>query len=117
MRRKQPGCTKYFKERSMRAKYFVLLVAASTGCGKIDTSRSHPNLETSPPAVSRSGETTPGPATDDATSIPRSPVSGAPSTAVGEGPIQTAPDNTGVNARDTNRADRNPKLPIDQKEN
>ena len=29
----------------------------------------------------------------------------------------TQPDNTAVNARDTDRATRNPKLPIDQKEN
>lgn len=84
----------------MRATCLVLLAIGLIGCGKIDSSRSTTGVDTSVPTITQPAETVrpPATATDNA---PR---------AAGE------PDNTAVNARDANRATREPKLPIDQKE-
>jgi hyperosmotically inducible periplasmic protein len=102
----------------MRATCLMLFAACLVGCGRIDSSRSNPNIDTSPETMRRSGDTTPGPAapTEDATSIPPAPAVGATDRAAGEPAAPPAPDNTAVNVRDTDRETRNPKLPIDQKE-
>jgi hyperosmotically inducible periplasmic protein len=108
----------------MRAPCLVLLAVGLVavglaGCGRIDSSRSNPNVDASAPAVSRSGETDRGPAvpTNDATTPAPTADHRAAEVAVGEPRATPAPDNTAVNTRDANRTEREPKLPIDQKEN
>jgi len=115
----------------MRATCLVLFAFSLCGCGKIDSSRSNTAIDASPPSVTRQNETarpatTPsGGALDTATA----PATRSTDTAVGESDAvarpnsvtqrdsATQPDNTAVNARDADRATRNPKQPIDQNEN
>jgi len=115
----------------MRATCLVLFAFSLCGCGKIDSSRSNTAIDASPSNVTRPGETA-RPATTpsgSASDTAAAPATRSTDTAVGESDTvarpdnttqrdsATQPDNTAVNARDTDRATRNPKLPIDQKEN
>lgn len=89
----------------MRIFCVLVVVCSLIGCGKIDSSRSNMAVEPARPTVMRPGE----PA--------RSTTTAADETARPELTANAEPDNTALNARDANRTIRDPKLPIDQKEN
>jgi len=100
----------------MRIAFLGLIALGLVGCGRIDTGTKPVAAPTAPtvtvPDNTARPSTTaadPGPTRDES----RRDVSrdrAAPPEANAE------PDNTAVNARDTNRQTREPKLPIDQKE-
>jgi len=101
----------------MRATCLALFTIALIGCGKIDSSRSTSAVDASPPTITRPDEPARAPATTaDNTSRPDVTASTRPAD-VNTPSASTQPDNTAVNARDADRVTRNPKLPIDQKEN
>jgi len=81
----------------MRVLSLICLGLLLTGCGRIDSNRTTSEVDATPPKIS----------VPDQTSHP------SPNNL--DKPVE--PDNTAVNARDTNRVQREPKLPIDQKEN
>jgi hypothetical protein len=84
------------------------------GCADVDSDRATTAVPPASPPVTRPNDparpaTTP---TADASRTPDAP-QGEARTVL----RPTEPDNTAVNERDTNRTTREPKLPIDQKEN
>jgi hypothetical protein len=104
----------------MRATCLVLLTVGLIGCGKIDSTGSRPVTDNTAPPGARTPDTARPPVTGtDATArrdmTPASPTTGARTDTTTRADAE--PDNTARNQRDTNRETREPKLPIDQKEN
>ena len=100
----------------MRIICFSLIAAAALlGCGRIDSSK--PVAQPPGPNVSVPDNTARPSTTTADTASPRDESRRDVSRDRAKPPEANAePDNTGVNARDTNRETREPKLPIDQKE-
>jgi hypothetical protein len=99
----------------MRATCLVLFTVGLVGCGEIDSSKSTPVVDRAAPSSPRADDAARAPATpaDDASrrdGFDRRADARTP-------PAGTEPDNTAKNVRDTDRVTRDPKLPIDQKEN
>ena len=96
----------------MRITCLSLLTVCLIGCA--DSGRKDTATAPASPTVTRPDETARTTATSaDSTAPPRDAAQGEARTVLR--PIE--PDNTGVNARDADRTIREPKLPIDQKEN
>jgi hypothetical protein len=94
----------------MRNTCLVFAALCLLGCTRVDSGRNNAAVPADSPTVTRPDD----PARPAAT--PADNTARAPNFAQGEA-RPTEPDNTGVNARDANRTTREPKLPIDQKEN
>jgi hypothetical protein len=94
----------------MRNTCLVFSALCLLGCTRVDSGRNNAAVPADSPTVTRPDD----PARPAAT--PTDNTARAPDFAQGEARL-TEPDNTGVNARDANRTTREPKLPIDQKEN
>jgi len=97
-------------KRLMRYISLAFTVLCLLGCTRVDSNAAKPVVPPDSPTVTRPDDPA-RPATSPADNTPR-----ARDVAQGEA-RPTEPDNTGVNARDANRTTRDPKLPIDQKEN
>jgi len=103
------------EEFVMRATCLWLIVLGVLGCGRIDSSKPVP--QPAAPTVSVPDNTARPPATAADTASPRDESRRDVARDRAKPPEANAePDNTAVNARDTNRETREPKLPIDQKE-
>jgi hyperosmotically inducible periplasmic protein len=93
---------------AMRISCVLLVALALAGCGEIDANRSAPVVDRDAPAA---------PTTGEAARTPATPADNTARDGDKTPPPGTEPTNTGVNVRDTDRVTRDPKLPIDQKEN
>jgi hyperosmotically inducible protein len=93
---------------AMRISCVLLVVIGLAGCSDIKPNRSPPVVDRDVPAA---------PATGDAARTPATPADTTARRDDKTPPPGTEPTNTGVNVRDTDRVTRDPKLPIDQKEN
>jgi len=99
----------------MRVICLSLIAAALLGCGRIDSSK--PVAQPPGPTVTVPDNTARPPTTANDTASPGDESRREMARDRARPPEANAePDNTAVNARDTNRQTRDPKLPIDQKE-
>jgi hyperosmotically inducible protein len=100
----------------MRAAFVCLFAVALLGCGRIDTGNKPVATPTAPTITVPENAARPS-ATAADTGSPTDESRRDASRDRAKPPEANAePDNTAVNARDTNRQTREPKLPIDQKE-
>jgi hyperosmotically inducible protein len=109
----QASSLPYKKSRENRLMRTILLAFTALcllGCARVDPGSPNTAVPPDSPTVTRPDDPA-RPAATPAETTPRDP-------AVAQGEARpTEPDNTGINTRDANRTTRDPKLPIDQKEN
>jgi len=101
----------------MRLICLMLFSIFLAGCGRIDSSRTGAVPDQGTPAASSANNAARAPSTTADNASRPDMVTGNRASDVNAPVANTRPDNTAVNARDANREARNPKLPIDQKEN
>jgi hyperosmotically inducible periplasmic protein len=100
----------------MRATCLVLFSICLAGCGRIDSSHTSAVPDQGNPAASPAGNSARAPSTGTDTASHAATATGNRAVDANAPAAGTQPDNTAVNSRDTNRETREPKLPIDQKE-